>query len=314
MPRLHVTTAICTWNRSRSLGTTLASLRRLKVSPDTRWDVLVVNNNCTDDTDAVLARFADCLPLSVAFESRQGLSHARNRAVEATGGDYILWTDDDTVVDPGWLEAYVEAIGRWPEAAVFGGPITPKFEGTPPRWLVRATAAGTVSNAYAARDLGPSPIALDPSNDKIPYGANYAVRMTEQRAYAYDPRLGPNRGEHLVGEETNVMRRILGAGFEGRWVPGAGVEHMIPKERQTEAYLRTYYVGLGRTIARTNSAGAERQSVGSAAWIWLAGAALPMKYIMTRYTAPPTVWCDALKKMSVARGLLMEYRATSRGD
>ena len=109
MPQFYITIAICTWNRSRSLGATLASIQRLKVSPDTRWDVLVVNNNCTDDTDAVLARFADCLPLSVTVEPRQGLSHARNRAVEATGGDYILWTDDDTVVDIGEFKVYMDA-------------------------------------------------------------------------------------------------------------------------------------------------------------------------------------------------------------
>jgi glucosyl-dolichyl phosphate glucuronosyltransferase len=55
-------------------------------------------------------------------------SRARNRAVYAARGDYLVWTDDDVVVDPNWLAAYVAAFRRRPEAAVFGGPVFPRYE------------------------------------------------------------------------------------------------------------------------------------------------------------------------------------------
>ena len=50
-----VSVAICTWNRSAVLGLTLDQLTRLRVPADVEWELLVVNNNCTDDTDAVCA-------------------------------------------------------------------------------------------------------------------------------------------------------------------------------------------------------------------------------------------------------------------
>ena len=60
------------------------------------------------------------------FESRPGLSHARNRAIAEATGDYILWTDDDVTVCRDWLVAYADAFRKWPDAVGFGGPSGPR--------------------------------------------------------------------------------------------------------------------------------------------------------------------------------------------
>src|SRR5262249_5404549 len=114
---MHATVAVCTWNRAALLDRTLEQFTRLRVPAGLQWELLVVNNNCTDDTDQVLGRYRDRLPLSPLFEPRQGLSHARNCAVQAAAGDLIVWTDDDVLVDPDWLGCHVAAAQRWPEAA-----------------------------------------------------------------------------------------------------------------------------------------------------------------------------------------------------
>ena len=51
-----VTCAKCTYNRSKSLDRTLARFRHLDLSSCGEWELLVVNNNCSDDTDAVIQR------------------------------------------------------------------------------------------------------------------------------------------------------------------------------------------------------------------------------------------------------------------
>src|SRR6516225_8873209 len=107
---LGITIAICTWNRSKSLNVTLKSLQQLIVPSGIKWELVVINNNCTDDTDEVIARFADGLPIRLLHEKRQGLSNARNCAVKAAKGEYTVWTDDDVIVDSNWLVAYVNAI------------------------------------------------------------------------------------------------------------------------------------------------------------------------------------------------------------
>ena len=120
---LKLTAAICTWNRCESLRQTLEGFTHLNVPADTEWELLVVNNNCTDRTDDVLRSFEHRLPIRRAFEPTPGQSNARNRIVAEATGDYILWTDDDVTVSPDWLVAYAEAFRARPEGGLFGGPI-----------------------------------------------------------------------------------------------------------------------------------------------------------------------------------------------
>src|ERR1700738_3055719 len=95
-----VSVAICTWNRARLLGQTLESFVRLRIPEGVSWELLVVNNNCTDDTDAVIERHAGSLPIRRLYEPTPGKSYAHNLAIAEAQGDLVLWTDDDVIVDP----------------------------------------------------------------------------------------------------------------------------------------------------------------------------------------------------------------------
>jgi glycosyltransferase involved in cell wall biosynthesis len=99
----------------------------MRVPGDFDWEVVIVNNNGTDHTDEVIAAFAGRLPLRREFEPEPGHTRARNHAIDAAKGDYIIWTDDDVVVDPQWLAAYAEAFRRWPEAAKVSPAARPMF-------------------------------------------------------------------------------------------------------------------------------------------------------------------------------------------
>ena len=88
---MDVTVAICTWNRSPLLRTTLERMTELVVPADTAWEILVVNNNCTDDTDQVVAEFEGRLPIRMVNEPAPGKSHALNRATDDAAGRYLLY-------------------------------------------------------------------------------------------------------------------------------------------------------------------------------------------------------------------------------
>ena len=205
---LNVTIAICTWNWSKSLSATLLSLQQLTIPPDINREVLIVNNNCTDDTDQVVERFAAELPIRLLHERRQGHSNARNCAVEAAKGDYILWTDDDVIVDRNWLVGYVNAFRTWPRAALFGGPVKLKLEGNPPTWLTEMLSDECFASIYAHRDFGNIPVELN-SRKWTPYGANFCIRMREQRTFWYNPYFGRCGNDQIRGEETAVVRTML---------------------------------------------------------------------------------------------------------
>ena len=132
---MQITVAICTWNRCALLRQALEQMTKLSIPPDVQWELLVVDNNSTDATPDVTNSFESRLPIRRIFEPKAGKSYALNRAISEASGDYILWTDDDALVDKLWLTAYCTAFKRWPDAAIFGGPVEPTFDGSPPPWL-----------------------------------------------------------------------------------------------------------------------------------------------------------------------------------
>lgn len=262
------------------------------------WELLVVNNNCTDDTERVLEDFDGRLPLRRAFEPKPGHSHARNTAVAEARGEYIVWTDDDVLVEEGWLAAYGRAAERHPRAAVFGGPIRPRFEGTPPAWL--AAAWRDIGPVFAARELGDEPFELDEGGE-LPYGANFAVRAREQRRFPYDPALGRAFAQGALGEETAVIRAILASGASGWWVPDARVEHWIPKERQTVGYLRAYYALQGKTFLKWDRYVGPKFR-GRPLLIWGGILRAELAYALARLTGNPHRWLKPLAEASMLRG------------
>ena len=230
---MYITVAICTWNRASLLDQTLIEMRKLCIPPGVEWELLVVNNNCTDKTDSVLEKHQRLLPLRRIFEPKQGLSNARNRAVDAARGKLLLWTDDDVLVSPHWLEAYVTAAISWPHASFFGGSVTPWFQVAPPGWVLRNLP--TLAHCWALIDHGCETRPL--GTNEVVHGANMAFQTTRLRQYPFDARLG-RVGKGLGGnEEIAILRRMRREGHAGVWVGSASVKHFIPPERLTLTYV-----------------------------------------------------------------------------
>jgi len=296
---IEITVAICTWNRSQLLEQTLERMAdALVVPPDLEWEIVVIDNGSTDATPRVIDRFRGRLPLRSAEEPERGLSRARNRAIAEAKGRHIVWTDDDVLVEPGWLAAYREAFRRHPEASVFGGVIEPWSAGEMPAWL--RAAWPEFRSAYAARDLGPAEIRLTPSI--LPYGANMAVRAEEQRQYLFDAELGHRGAGRLGGEETAVLRSILAGGGEGWWVPGARLRHFIPAERQSLGYLRAFYHGRGQRLHR-DADGHPWTNWGRAGWYLQLGMA-GLLSLLGRLSGRSALWARGFRRAWIARGYL----------
>jgi glycosyltransferase involved in cell wall biosynthesis len=78
---------------------------------DGPWELVVVDNGCTDRTLEVVRTSAPGLPgLRIAdATAKRGLSHARNVGAVAARGDFLTYCDADDVVSTGWLEAMAAA-------------------------------------------------------------------------------------------------------------------------------------------------------------------------------------------------------------
>jgi glucosyl-dolichyl phosphate glucuronosyltransferase len=202
-------------------------------------------------------------------------------------------------VDQDWLASYAVAFRQWPNTSVFGGPIRPWYDGSPPRWLQQVIHEPRVANVFGIRDYGTEAIPL--SQTVLVYGANMATRASDQRKYLYDPSLGPRPNSALRGEEVDVVRRMLAEGAEGRWVPDAFVRHFIPKDHQTTRYLLSYFRGVGELRAR--SAGENRGMNGRGTVPLFANAVFTdLKYRIRRVTSSPEVWVNNLIRCGLAWG------------
>lgn len=248
---MNFVVAICTFNRAEMLRMALESILVAEPPMVSTFSIVVVNNRCTDHTDRVIAEFASRGPVFRVYEDTPGLSRARNAAVKsmaAASADYIVWTDDDVKVGKGWLRGYEEAFLRHPDSAFFGGDVLPWFETVPPDWL--SENIDILGGVYAIREFGER-FQLCVQESRLPFGANFAVRGTEQRSLLFDPCLGVVGQRRIGGEETGLMVKLLDNGHTGWWVPEATVEHLIPRRRMTLAYVGEYYRGKGRTEAIT---------------------------------------------------------------
>jgi glycosyltransferase involved in cell wall biosynthesis len=245
-----VSVVVCTRDRPRQLARLLESATALAVPPGTEWELLIVDNGSTGEAAAVVERFADALPIRLVAEPIAGISHARNRGSAEARGRYVCWTDDDVLLDPFWLAAYLRAFERHPEALFFGGTIRPELIAPTPGWCRRGRRRWPLSAMFVERTpQAESPILL---RGETPWGANYAVRAEVQRRLGYDVSLGMAPGRNRTGEECDFIYRLLKSGAAGWWVPDAEVSHIIEPERQSRAFLLRYFRQAGGTAAYLN--------------------------------------------------------------
>jgi glycosyltransferase involved in cell wall biosynthesis len=302
---IKITIAICTWNRSNLLDQALQKLTELIIPENISLEIIVVNNNCTDDTPKIINSFEKKLPIKQVFEPKPGLSNARNKAVKEATGEYIIWTDDDTLVDKNWIQAYSTFFIDNPDIIVFGGPVIPYYECPPPMWL--KNGINIVADAFALRNLGNKPIPFTPYTECLPFGANYAIRLDIQKQYSYSPDLGrqPNN-INLLGEETQVINKILEKGNKSLWVPSAIVKHRIPANRQTLKYIYDYYIGKGISIGYTLNN--DKLFLGKPIWLLLKILKLQFKYLFHKTFYSETIWLQTLKQKCLNQGFLQSIK------
>ncbi len=240
------TVAIATYNRANSLYDTLTSLTSLQIPAVLAWELLLIDNNCTDRTKEVCDRFASELPMRYLSEPSQGLSHARNRALAEARGEVVVFTDDDVILSPGWLAAYAQAVDDFPDAAYFGGKIVPTWPAGKPRW-VRDVNMPLLAGLFGSYDLGPER-RLYSDTDMHPYGANFALRRSLfERLGDFRTDLGMRGNVPGRGEEAEYFKRAKERGFTGAYVPEAMCQHRVDPRHLTLSYL--YRFGVQKGVA-----------------------------------------------------------------
>jgi glucosyl-dolichyl phosphate glucuronosyltransferase len=242
---VNISIIICTYNRCASLQRTLESLLALRSPPGVRHELLVVDNNSSDGTRAVVESYTSKLscPVRYVFEPVPGQSHARNTALRLAQGEILAWTDDDVLVAPNWLAAIHTAFSD-PLAVCAGGKALPLWEAPPPLWLSARNYSPIV-----ALDLGDQPVILQ--SDEI-VGANFAVRVGMFTKYGqFRTNFSRTPKKLWGGEDMEFFSRLIRGGEKVLYYPEMVVQHCVPKSRMTAAYHFRWHFDSGEQEALT---------------------------------------------------------------
>ena len=242
---MRFSVVIPTYNRAADLEESLRSVSALSTSD--RWELIVVDNNSSDNTRAVVRKAQEWfpVPLHYCFEPEQGRCAALNAGIRNSSGQIIVTTDDDIRVEKDWLDRAAEGLARL-RCDYVGGRVLPLWSAPRPAWL--PNRGGRHWAVIALLDYGAEPIEF---RRLMPLGVNMAFRREAfERAGLWDNRVGRKAGTLLGQEVREWGLRARAAGLTGFYIPEMTIHHVIPADRLTKRYFRRWFFwhGISRAM------------------------------------------------------------------
>lgn len=237
-PELSI--VVPTYNRRERLERVLRSLAEQDV--DVPFEVIVVSDGSTDRTHEYLAHGDLPLPVIALTQSNQGPAAARNRGVEASTGEYVLFIDDDVVAAPGLVQAHLSAHQRLgPNTVVIGPMLDPPDHDMSP-WVTWEQAM--LAKQYSAMERGEYA-----ATARQFYTGNASLRREHLQA------IGGFDTSFRRAEDVELAYRLDDLGLRFHFEPAAVGLHYA--ERSFEAWRRTAYeygrndIVFARDLGRT---------------------------------------------------------------
>lgn len=234
------------YNRGAIIGKTIESLLN-QDSPNDLYEILVCDNNSTDNTKEVIESFignSQGVILRYFREKRQGVHYARNATALKASGKYIYFTDDDMIAKTSMLKEFEFWINKFPELAVLGGKVLPKWESEPPPWILRYFSNSTLSLLNKMED-----VVLCKTDPGIASCHQLIRKDVFLEAGGFRPEY--TKDEWLGDGECGLNREISKLGYSFGYFSNCVTHHLIPKARMSMHYICKRYKNQGQADAFT---------------------------------------------------------------
>ena len=254
---MKIEIVICTYNRAERLSGTIQSLLSADIPDGTNVNLIIVNNNSSDGTEALIKEFsrnASRVAFRYLFEEKQGKSYALNTALKHMRGNFIAFTDDDIIVDKSWIKKMVSALKRYPDCNCFGGKVVAVYPKNMPPWLDIHNSTRFLKSVFVDRDDGDLEVEYGNSTlSNTPSGVNMFFRreVIEKNAF-FRTDLGPIGKELGFSEDTDYCQRLLNMGERFMYIPSTIVYHPVHAERLSKEYLLNWQYKCGISEVRRN--------------------------------------------------------------
>ena len=238
MPDICV--VVCTYNRAEMLAKALACMVSQESNGQFSFEIVVVDDGSTDGTKGVVEQVAarSEVPIRYFREQGKGVSHARNRGIAESRGDWIAFFDQDQLAGPDWLKELFAMASKTGADVVDGPRDLAISEGQLSRLSSvcrRVLGEITGSVECAKRRIGDLRVACT--------GNVLINRRVFDAVGEFDESL--IRG----GEDWDFFRRVRDVGFEIPYAPKAPVHHLIPPERLTYGFFKWNSLRCGANFA-----------------------------------------------------------------
>lgn len=237
-----LTTIICTYNRAKYISNLLESIAANDLDKS-EYEILLVDNNCTDNTREICDAFAQAhqdVQFRYTKELEQGLSAARNRGIKEAKGDIIVYIDDDALVDTDYLRAYTEWFDSHPKTMACGGPIEPIYETAEPSWMTPYTKALLTAWMNYGDKVREYP------KGRFPGGGNAAYRKEVfEKVGLFNTALGRKGNSLMASEEKDIFDKMHAMNMQILYLPTPVLHHIIPQAKLEPDYFNrvTYQIG-----------------------------------------------------------------------
>jgi glycosyltransferase involved in cell wall biosynthesis len=249
---LDITVAIPTYNGASRLPELLERLQNQIHTENLSWEIIVVDNNSTDNTAKVVETYQQNwqypYPLKYCFEAQQGAAYARKRAVVEAKGKLIGFLDDDNYPISNWVSAAYAFGEKYPKAGAYGSQIHPDWEVEPPENFQR------IAPFLAITERGNLPLLYEAAKKLLPPSAGLVVRKQAWLESVPDKSIltGRVKGNMLTSEDLEMLSYIQKSGWEIWYNPEMEISHKIPLFRLQKDYLIPFFrgIGLSRCVTR----------------------------------------------------------------
>ena len=304
----EISVILCTYNRAANLPECLAHLDRQEDTDTIDWELVVVDNNSSDDTASTVQKLAgECgFPVRYLFEKKQGLSHARNCGVNGTDSPYVVFIDDDIRVDAHWIRAIHDTF-KEKQCDAVGGPIKVVSPRQLPKWILPE-----MYGFLGHMDYGDRTIPLD-GIERFPFGGNMAFRREALTGVGdFNPELGrkgsgSQREELLKGEETDFFARLAEQGGTIWYNPLASVRHMILPYQLKRRFFLTIHYNEGYLSGKLDSSSYSRTLLGIPLFLFPQTLRSFGKYLASTVTKGPNQSMRQLMTVAYFLGKIRGY-------
>lgn len=238
---IRVSLIVPTYNRAGYLNKSLETFAHQSLDKNS-YEIIVVDNNSSDNTKKVFDGFAIKFPEHnwvYFFEPKQGLHYARNRGIELSRGEIVVFGDDDVEASSHWLESLLNSFEKDDKIGVVGGPIVPIWDASPPEWIYDY-GTKDIHGVFAYLNYGNESKYL---TSEYLFGCNFAIRKKLAiEIHGSGPDTFPASMIHYSGSGESAMElRVKAKGYRSYYNAGASVGHHCPVSRCTLEYFVNRY-------------------------------------------------------------------------